>query len=79
MAEETVKNVDAGVLLQMRAWVSVPVCFSFHGDQLLDRTAKPAVQTITALIGTFTTSQGVAFEIHKSHTAHGDRREFILS
>ena len=32
------ENVDADILLQMRAWVAVPVRFSFHGDQLLDQS-----------------------------------------
>jgi hypothetical protein len=32
--------VDADILLQMRAWVAVPVGFSFHDDQLLDRPRK---------------------------------------
>jgi hypothetical protein len=31
------ENVDTDILLQMRARVAVPVRFSFHGDQLLDR------------------------------------------
>jgi hypothetical protein len=31
-----IKNVDAEVLLQMRAWVAEPVRFSFHEDPLVD-------------------------------------------
>ena len=32
------ENVDADILLQIRARVSVPVRFSFHGNQFLDQS-----------------------------------------
>src|SRR4029078_9813528 len=72
------KNEDEDMLLYMRVWTAVAISFSFHTDQFRP-TAKPAVQTITALIGKPQDIIEVAFEIHKPRTTHGDRREFVLS
>src|SRR5690349_11114026 len=43
----------------MRVWIAVPVSFFVHTDQFRPR-AKPAVQTITALIG----SPRISLELH---------------
>ena len=58
------ENVDADILLQMRAWVARAGSFLLSWRPVIRPPAKPTVQTITALIGNPQDVTGVAFEIH---------------